>query len=342
MKYFEDGGKPPSPALAQKVQESMSHPLRYSFVTGNMSVGAASTTYATAKYFQPHDVAQVGTPAANPTEVTYQNFYMYDYFNVSTIINNLYSSIGNSPEFLSQRIAMSCHMEYTVRCQSNVQHTRYQMIRWTVKKPVPRIMCGITEPNTTLFTTNPVYTGNVFNFLGHALQQANINNSAGNATNLGLVNAEIDLKEIPLWNEFFDYKIINFKLKNSQSRRFTCGRRMLQINTSDIYDNDGTVLDTSPAAWTQAFIPGASGIFFRQFGEPMTETGTVSDLNKLAYTQPESILTTKTTYTAYVWKGQPETQSHFFMNDYGIKSSTNVNLRFIDNNNAIAAVLNAI
>jgi hypothetical protein len=308
-----------------------------------MSVGVVSTSFPTAKYFQPHNIAQIGTPLGNPTEKTYQNFHPYDYPNVALVTTNLYAGLGTNASQYSQTYSLSCHMEYMLRNQSNVP-VKYEMIRWTVKKEIPRPWLSITEPVDPLSITAPVYTGNILNFLGYCMVTNNVAPAVTNpdATNAYLTNAEVTLKELPLWNEYVDYKIIKFTLGISKSRNFKVGKRMLEINTQNIFNNAANVVDTTPQTWVHSFVPGATGLLFRQFGSLETITGVVSDLNAIGYSQPESILATKTTYTAYAWKNNPEIQGHVFLTDVGITSTTNANLRFVDRNANIHAVANAI
>lgn len=312
-------------------------------MVGNVSFGAATLAFETAKYFQPHNNGFIGiptviTPNTPPTEITYQVYYLYDYYTVAYIIDNLYTSFNVNPLTYSQTVHISGHAEYVLRNQSNIT-TRYEMIRWTVKKAIPQFMCSITNYNDPAFLTTPVYTGNVLNFLGYAMLDANTNTTAANASSAGLINGEIQLKELPLWNEYFEHKIIKFKLRPSQARTFKCGKRMLAIDTSEIFGP--TIAVTQPSCWTQSFVPGATGILFRQFGEPCTIAGSTTDLAGIAYTQPEALLVVKFNYTAYAWKQQPEQQGHVYIPDKGISGTTNANLRFINNDGATLAVANA-
>lgn len=316
----------------------MSQPITYTVSTGNLSYGVPNLTYPTCKYFQPHQIIQIGTPAANPTELTYVNYFLYDYGIVSSIFNQLYSVLGTDFVSDNQQIRVSGHMEYTLRNQTN-DHVPMEMIRWTLKKPIPRDLCSITEPADPLKVTFPVLQGNILNFMGRCMLEQTMG-VAGNATNVIMSNAEITLKMLDLWNEYIDYKVVPFTLKAGKLRTFKVGRRLLNINTFEIYqfpDASRNVLDST--LWSQAFIPGATGLVFRHFATPMQITGITTDISPVAYSVPEILCTTKSKYTAYAWKGLPEISQQVFFTDSGITNigGAMANLRFVDAQEVIRA-----
>jgi hypothetical protein len=333
--YWTTGPKPIT-KFAHRVQESLSEPLHSTFATGNISNGATGNTFPTAKYFQPHANVNIGTPAIAPTELTYQPFFLFDYPTTAALVNGAYPNLGTDASKVHQRMRISGHMEYTLRNQTN-DHVPMEMIRWTLKKAVPRQLVSITENADPLKTTAPVKQGNILNLMGRAMFEQTMG-SVGNAINLVMTNAEIKLKTLDLWNEYVDYKIVKFTLKAGKLRTFKVGRRMLDINTFEIFQfADFTNPITDSATWTQAFVPGATGLIFRQFGTPCTIAATTSDLSGISYSAPEILVTTRSNYTTYVWYNQPEIQIQNFLADSGITATANANLRLINAQEVLVA-----
>jgi len=304
------------------VQESNSSPEYYSCTTGNVAVGAIGLgLYRPCKYFQPHRTANIGTPAKIPTPLTEVPRFLFDYYIVSAILNDLYLSIGLSQDKLRQVIRVSGHMEYTVTNQSNFP-VMFHAIRWSPKTFITKEQCSCTLPTDPLWTTDPVYQGNPLNFLGRALYDAYASgpSTASNALNENMINGELTLKELGLWNEYMDYRVIPFTLKPGKSRKFSVGVKTLAIDTFKCFDLSQPLRPfTDVNTWAQAFIPGACGFIFRMFGTTALATaGVKNDYDTVTFTRPEATLLTKSSYTVYDWKGMPEIQGHTYLEDSGV------------------------
>lgn len=328
--------------MARTVQESLSVPWTFTKSTGNISFGAANQTYITASYFQPHDIANVGTaPNIPPTDVTQVPYYLYDYRTVSFIFNSVYATYGGNANNACQHIRVSGHIEYTLQNQTNVP-VEIEMIRWTPKKTIPKELCAIT---VSRITAN-VDQFNPINFIGKAMQEGAYGGDP-DASNVKLDDGEINLKDLRLWNEYIDYKVVKMTLKPGKPRKFTVGRKQLDLYTLELFNFNFASNVTDPARWAQACVPGCTGLLFRQYGRAATLTASslTNQNQSVYYTSNEIILTTKQKYTAYVWAGQPESQNNVFIIDTGIGQQgtfLNSTLRVVNTQDAVVPVSVAV
>jgi len=271
---------------------------------------------------QPHGVQNVGSgPSKPPTPLTQVPRHLFDYKIVSDIFNDLYISVGLTQDKLRQVIRVSGHMDYTITNQSNFP-VKFDAIRWSPKMFITKEQCSCTLPTDPLWTSDPVYQGTPLNFLGRAIYDAYASGPSepSNALNAAMINGEIDLKEVGLWNEYMDYRVIPFVLKPGKTRKFSVGVKTLAIDTFKCFDLSQPLRPfTDVNTWAQAFIPGACGFIFRMYGSPSVATlGVKDDNSEITFTLPEATLATNSAYTVYDWKGQPEIQGHTFLADSGV------------------------
>lgn len=326
--FYVSGGQKPSMSFKAKVEESLSYPVTFTWQINNVLVGAiANVGYPPAKYFQPHNIAAI--IGATPTLVTQQMHYLFDYPSISAVLDGLYTNIGTSVYTMKQHVRVSGHMEYTLKNETN-DNVKVTIERWSCKKPVPRDLCSITETADPLSTTFPVYTGNILNCMGAAWALDSIEPaSSANAANTALEHAEHNNSQSPTINEFFDLKRFDIILRPGRSRKFSVGRKLLEIDTVNNFVDFSQVSFTNQGTWANAFIPGACGLLFRVHGSPCVPTGGVTDYSPMAYSQPEMLLMTKVNYVAYDWKSNAETQDDTTFLATGIAAGTNATINTI-------------
>lgn len=322
--FYTSGGRKPSAAFKAKIEESLSNPVVFGLSTGNVIQGAPTTTYETAQFVQPHLIAAIGTPPLAPTPITSVPVYLYDYNAVAIMLNTLYGSIGTSATTLKQTIRVSGHMEYNLQNMTS-QVVRVDCIRWSIKAQPGYKEMSMTDPLEPDWITNPVYTGNPINLIGRAIFMAGMGGAA-NATNIRIDDSEINLKMLPVWCQYMDFKQFRIKLAPGKSRKFTVGRKLLAIDTIKAYSTDALVDFSNQNTWNFPFIPGACGFLFRIYGEPaiVRLPAALTGINDpIAYSQPELTLTTRVQYTAFDWLAEPEEQGQVFVATSGIVARAN-------------------
>lgn len=304
-----------------------------------MTVGAdPNFAYEPAKWFQSHGVDQVGSPLKDCTRATEPPFYLFDYSSMGTLLANMYASIGSSTLTLKQRIRVSGHMDYTLRNSTN-DFVTYDVVRWTFKKMPPAEVFAITTLFDPARVTDPILYANPLNLIGAAIVACGYTTTGGpTALNSLMDDAQITLKELPLWNEFVEYKQFTVKIPPGQTRHFKVGVRLLEIDTIACFAQLGTVAFGNPDSWTLPFIPGSTGLIFRMHGT-MSTSDTISyttDYQKAIYSRPQCILQCRTAYTVYDWLANPETQDSFLIRETGILANAfgNAATSIIDRNDA--------
>lgn len=307
-----------SNAFRNKVQQALNYPYKYTFTTANIAVipNLATTEYP-CRWFQPHKIADVGTPAAAPTSLTQIPFYLFDYPTTAAIFNSVFTN--NEETTQRQYLTVSGFVEYTLRNQSS-EDVLYEVYIWKIRKPVPRIMMGI--PGTT---TNPVPTGNLLNLLGQSIAidlDQDFPNPDG--INNALFKGEITLPMLQMFNDYVHTRKYKFRLRPGHFKKFTLQQRRLLLSTADLFNN----FENSPSNygdvqnWANSFVPGAKGILFRMFGslgKPSSITN--PDENSVSqYTLPESSIHTKFTYYAYPGTEQVVGKTTVLMDDSGTQN----------------------
>lgn len=277
-------------------------------------------------------IAPIGAPAVNiPDDSTQIACYLYDYTHISVIMNNLYSSLTTNPVYMNQKLRISAHMEYILRNQTNDRIT-IEVYRWTLKKMPSKEMCSIQYSSATA----PIPTFNILNLMGKSMFEQNMGTAApGNALSTNMGNAEISMSELALVNEYCHIKKFKITLLPGRMRSFKIGKRLLDLNTLDIYSEVSLALPPSSYVnWANAAIPGATGLLFRSFGTPCTINqlaGGQTDNSPVTYSRPQILMTTKTTYTVYDWIiSGGETQGKYSLGDTGIVAGTNASAAFIN------------
>lgn len=319
--FYVSGGTKPSPAFKARVEESLSNPVTFSYSTGNVvraplvaPIVGSSKSYATGHYFQPHRIADVGSGPIPPTPVTEQACYLFDYFNVSNIFNSLYLNIGVVQNTLRQVIRLSGHMDYWLKNMTS-EPVFVECTRWAVKKQPSYDLASI--PGTTV---SPVFTGNILNFIGTGIFLKSGEGTQTNALNTQMDNLQFKVSDLPLIDEFFETKTFIMRVGVGQTKHLSVGRKLLSVDTLENFSiNGGMIAFAQPETWANPFIPGACGFVFRVRGNPaIIDANPRGDYSALAYTTPEMILTTKTTYVAYDWMEHPETEDHLLFSNSGL------------------------
>lgn len=272
-------------------------------------------------YFQPHGVANIA--GAVPTKRTQQAYYLFDYPTVAAILSRLYASIGTSPLTMKQKIRVSGHITYTVKNETN-DAVQYECLRWTPRKDVPKSLACITDPADPNYATAPVYTGNVLNCLGASYALDSIDPASfADGRNEALVYVSNQPDQSPTFCEFFEIKKFPFKLGPGKEKKFHVGKTMLEIDTAECFVSLASVVFTNQSTWAKSFIPGATGLLFRQMGSLGIKTGAVTEYSLTTYSEPLTLLSTQHTYVAYDWATNAEqSDQSTYRTDIGTDSNT--------------------
>ena len=232
------------------------------------------------------------------------------------MMNSWLNSIGTGIYIAWQKFYISGHMDYTLRNNAN-ESVQVHCIYWKIKHMPPLDVMGI--PGTIPL---PVDTGNIINLIGQSIYEGAMGTGAF-ATNTMIDNAELELKDLPLFNKYISYKIVKHNLAPGQIKRLKIGIRRQVIDVQDLfYTPNPTIAFTNTTTWARSFVPGAKGILFRAYANPAVKVTdpVVPDTNNssIVYTQPEMILTTKTIYYLYNHQNVASYSQHTFAADTGI------------------------
>lgn len=291
--------KRPSKAFMSKVNQSTGGVLHYIGERGNFHASPVHTTHATATFFQPHGISDIGSPAITPTPNTEIPYYPFCYEDVSQVLSSVFpdSFPENSVSF-RQSVSMSCHYEYQIRNMIN-ETIKLDVFRWHLKKPVPAEMIGMYGT-----ATSPVYTGNVLNLLGNAMAAMGIQDSIKGAINAGMINADSDPSQFPLFCDYISFKKFTVHIPVGKSRTFRVGVKQNEINTADNFIFIPNGVYTLDQLWANAFIPGATGLFFKLYAnqaKPSTSGFATAATNYtgMTYDRTAIVCNTKSHYTVY-------------------------------------------
>lgn len=323
--FYVSGGRKPSPSFKARVEESLSNPVHFNEVSANVILGALTNVdYEPAKWFQPHGVADVGLDPGpkQPTAVTEVPYYLFDYSTVATMLGNMYPNAGSSPVTMKQTIRVSAHMDYILR-NTTTDIVTFDVVRWTFKKIGSLENYAITGINTSGRTTDPVLVANPINLIGASIVAAGYGGTAANGLNDFISDARITLDKLPLWNELMTWKQFTIKLLPGKSRKFSIGKKLLEIDTMRCFQQYGVNNYSNTDTWTLPFIPGSTGMLFRMHGTvgcDVLETYS-HDYEDVVFSRPQCILQTRASYTAFDWLGFPESQDGFEIRETGILSN---------------------